>query len=53
MAPINKNTYTDANKVVKEIEANKKIKSSVINSLKTNGDKEIDKLVQGILKKLI
>ena len=30
MAPINKNTYTDANKVVKEIEANKKNWTKVI-----------------------
>ena len=45
--------YDDFIELYKKIEASKKIKSSVVNSLKTNEDKEIDKLVQGILKKLI
>ena len=43
MAPINKNTYTDANKVVKKIEANKKNWTKVIEIFEDE-DNENDKI---------
>ena len=45
--------YDDFMNYFKKFETNKKIKSSDVNQLKTNKDKEIDKLIQKILKKLI
>lgn len=45
--------YNDFLDVFKKLEENKKIKSSNINQLKTNEEKEINTIIQRILKKLI
>jgi glutaredoxin len=44
--------YDDFMEIFIKFEANKKINSSVVNSLKMNKDKEIDKIIQRIIKKL-
>ena len=45
--------YSDFMKYFEKLKNNKKINSTIINDLKNNREKELDKLIQKILKKLI
>jgi glutaredoxin len=44
--------YDDFMEIFIKLEANKKKNSSIVNSLKMNKEKDIDKIIQRILKKL-